>query len=632
MLNKVVAKNFQSWKNLEFNVTSGVTLIDGWNEEDQTSEGSGKSSILNAISWCLFGKVPKDVNIDDVLKYGESSCAVGLFFDDGTQIIRSRGPNDLLMIRNAKTIKGKDSRETQQLIQDYIGLSFESFCQSSYFPQNYTKKFLLSNQEDKGKILSDIQDISIFDKARKEVQELAKLESNKLSSLMSQIQMEVNNLNGTKTQIKMVEDFIAQKIQQYEAYQNDLKSKMEAIINSIGQDTAKYHQIQALADGINIQELQAQIDSKTEYKAKLGIDHAEIMYRKKNIDSVKNEVSKKQREGESYAKKHQNLSAKLQNLESFMQNPTKNCPTCGTELQNCDTTHAQEEIHQINQELAEIVQSLTEISQFIDSTPIESDTELTLKGHQLQKEMNDLETQITVIRRKMNEKDMYLNNLQAVSNQLAKSQESLQSYQSSIDQTVSLNLTVDKTKLKSLSKVESDLQEKIVQLTQFEGQSRKYLEQLETLKEGFKEIKSYVFNSALTELSFRANEFLTKLFEVPAQIFFKNDDMKIETNIVLNDQTPIVGLLSGGQFRRFSLAVDLALADMTSSRKTSKLNILVLDEYFKDVSESTMEKCLELLKLRKTPVLLIEHNTIFKNIVDNVFFARYEKGTSYESR
>lgn len=632
MLNKVVAKNFQSWKNLEFNVTSGVTLIDGWNEEDQTSEGSGKSSVLNAISWCLFGKVPKDVNIDDVLKYGESGCAVGLFFDDGTQIVRSRGPNDLLMIRNGKTVKGKDSRETQQLIQDYVGLSFESFCQSSYFPQNYTKKFLVSNQEDKGKILSDIQDISIFDKARKEVQELVKLESNKLSSLISQIQMETNNLNGTKTQVKMVKDFIAQKIQQYESYVNDLKSKMDAVVNSIGQDTAKYHQIQALADGVNLQELQAQIDSRTEQKTKLGVDYSEIMYRKKNIDSVKNEVAKKQREGESYAKKHQNLSAKLQNLELFLQNPTKNCPTCGTQLQNCDTTHAQQEINLINQELAEIVQSLTDISGFLDSTPIESDTELTLKGHQIQKEMNDLESQITTIRRKMNEKDMYLNNLQAVSNQLIKAQDTLKSYQSSIDQMSSPNLTVDEAKLQSLSKVESDLQEKISQLAQFEEQSRKYLEQLETLKEGFKEIKSYVFNSALNELSFRANEFLTKLFEVPAQIFFKNDDLKIETQIVLNGQTPSVGLLSGGQFRRFSLAIDLALADMTSSRKTSKLNILVLDEYFKDVSESTMEKCLELLKLRKSPVLLIEHNTIFKNIVDNVFFVRYEKGTSYESR
>jgi DNA repair exonuclease SbcCD ATPase subunit len=89
-----------------------------------------------------------------------------------------------------------------------------------------------------------------------------------------------------------------------------------------------------------------------------------------------------------------------------------------------------------------------------------------------------------------------------------------------------------------------------------------------------------------------------------------------------------IGLLSGGQFRRFSLAIDLALSDMVSSRKTSKLNILILDEYFKDLSETSMEKCLDLLKSRKSPVVIIEHNSIFKNIVDNVFFVELQGGTS----
>jgi hypothetical protein len=430
----------------------------------------------------------------------------------------------------------------------------------------------------------------------------------------------------------MVEGFILQKVQQHESHVRDLQSKMLSVINSINQETTKYNQIQALADGIDVQDLQSQIDSKTQQKSQLGVDHTEILYRKKNIDLVKSEVSKKQKEGESYAKKHQNLSTKLQTLELFLQNPTKNCPTCGTQLQNCDTSHAQQEIAQINQELSEIVQSLTDISNFLDSTKIESDTELTLKGHQTQKDMNDLESQITVLRRKITEKDMYLNNVQFILNQIQKSQDMLKSYEDSIKSLSTPDLTQENSKIQSLVLLESSISEKISHLQSLETAARKYLEQLEVLKEGFREIKSYVFNSALNELSFRANEFLTKLFQVPAQIFFKNDDMKIETKISMNDQNPSVGLLSGGQFRRFSLAVDLALADMTSSRKTSKLNILVLDEYFKDVSESTMEKCLELLKLRKSPVLLIEHNTIFKNIVDNVFFVRYDKGTSYESR
>jgi DNA repair exonuclease SbcCD ATPase subunit len=77
-----------------------------------------------------------------------------------------------------------------------------------------------------------------------------------------------------------------------------------------------------------------------------------------------------------------------------------------------------------------------------------------------------------------------------------------------------------------------------------------------------------------------------------------------------------------------SLAVDLALSDVVTSRKGAQIGVLILDEYFKDLSETSMEKCLTLLEGRGQPVLLIEHNSIFKNIVNNSIMVRLEDGTS----
>jgi DNA repair exonuclease SbcCD ATPase subunit len=187
-------------------------------------------------------------------------------------------------------------------------------------------------------------------------------------------------------------------------------------------------------------------------------------------------------------------------------------------------------------------------------------------------------------------------------------------------------------KMNSLAESEIQVSEKISQITLLKDQTEKYYNQLEVLKDGFKEIKTYVFSSALSELSYRTNQFLQVLFHMPAEIKFVNEDLNIQTKIILKDQEMSLGLLSGGQFRRFSLAVDLALSDMVSSRKNSKVNLLILDEYFKDLSETSMEKCLDLLKSRKCPVLLIEHNSVFKNIVDNVFFVELQGGTSSVSR
>ena len=152
---------------------------------------------------------------------------------------------------------------------------------------------------------------------------------------------------------------------------------------------------------------------------------------------------------------------------------------------------------------------------------------------------------------------------------------------------------------------------------------------LGTLKTGYKEIKSFVFNTVLNELSHKTNNYLIQLFEVPISIKFTNENMKIQTKITIDGSERSLGLLSGGQFRRVSLAVDLSLSDIISNRKGSRINLLIMDEYFKDLSEQSMEKCLKLLESLKKPTILIEHNSIFKSIVDNVFEVELTDGVSH---
>ena len=95
MFKTIKAKNFFSWKQLEFDFNSGVTLITGDNLDDNTSEGAGKSSIANALCWAIYGQLQKDTNIDDVITTGQKSCIVEVELTDGTHIVRSRKPNQL---------------------------------------------------------------------------------------------------------------------------------------------------------------------------------------------------------------------------------------------------------------------------------------------------------------------------------------------------------------------------------------------------------------------------------------------------------------------------------------------------------------------------------------------------------
>lgn len=632
MLSKVKATNFQSWGTLEFNITSGVTLVDGWNEDDQTSEGSGKSAILNAISWCIYGKLPKDVNIDDVIKRGESSCAVELEFSDGTTIMRSRKPNDLLIKSDKQVFKGKDARETQQLIQDYVGRSFESFCQSSYFAQNYAKKFLLSNQEEKGKVLSDIQEISVFDKARKEVQDLAKIESDKVTTLDNQIKMEQSKLSNIKSQKIMIESFMRDKMASHQKLIQDLQFKKSSVDMSIAKDQQKIQELQSSIAGIDLNVIMQKAHELQSQHTKLSMEYGSVSQKYSQLKDLNKSILAKEQEGNRYASRYKSLSSKKESLETYISNPTKNCPTCKSLLSNCDVSHAQKELEEIQSDMDQIVQMLESISQFLDNTKVETDAEVVGQLQVIQEKLNQVNAFTKANRGDHDNFNFVQNSIQNLNSQISHYAKLSLEYETSMSSQKEPDLAKEGQQLSALMQEENSVENKIVQLQIIESQTKTYLTQLETLKDGFKEIKSYVFNTALNELSFRANQFLTTLFQVPAKISFVNEDLKIETKIILNEEETSIGLLSGGQFRRFSLAVDLALSDMVSSRKNSKLGILILDEYFKDLSEASMEKCLDLLKLRKSPVLLIEHNSIFKNIVDNTFFVRLEKGTSSESR
>lgn len=705
MLSSIKATNFLSWKELHFNVTKGATLVDGWNEDDQRSEGSGKSAILNAVSWCIFGKVPKDANIDDVIKDGETSCSVVLEFDNGDAIVRSRKPHDLYIMKAGATIKGKDARETQTFIEEYIGCNFETFCQSVYFAQNYDKKFLSSNQEDKGKILSSIQNLQVFDKARKEVMDLLKLENDKITKLKNQLTVEENNFNNLNSQKTMLNSFIADKIKKHKEQQNMLTQQRDMVSGHVKRTESDMEAIVQKASAIDLQALANDEAELNKAKADYGTQLSGVTYQKSQVDSVKKAIQSKEFEGQTLATKYSNLEKKLQTskttksprilsletnrdftldlnknqsrnrlltkvkqLEDFIANPTKICPSCGTELVSADTSHSQKELESIRQEITQIeaqakdqaaqydiqiqqelqnnvteqesmaaemqsiLAQLEAVSQYLDQNKIPSIDELNKQEVEIRGVITQIDQAIFQTNQKKNEHAQLVNQHGTLSNQLANYNQQLQQLQNSLNQLGEPDVSQDTAKLAALDLEVSNVTVKIEELKNLIEVANIHAQRLETLKEGFKEIKTHVFTNALKELNHRTNEYLSQLFDMEATVKFTTEDQKIESKIVLDGKERSLGLLSGGQNRRFNLAVDLAISDLVSNRKSSKLGILIFDEYFKDLSEISMEKSLDLLKDRKCPVVLIEHNSIFKNIVDNTFFVRLEDGTSRESR
>ena len=81
---KIHLKNFKCWnkKTVELD-QNGIQLLTG-------ESGKGKSSIMDAIYFCLYGELQK------IITHGEKSCEVKIHHND-IFITRSRRPNRLIV-------------------------------------------------------------------------------------------------------------------------------------------------------------------------------------------------------------------------------------------------------------------------------------------------------------------------------------------------------------------------------------------------------------------------------------------------------------------------------------------------------------------------------------------------------
>lgn len=147
---KLTLKNFKCYENKTFEFDNGFVLIEG-------QSGTGKTSILQAIIFALFGK-GKNIKMN-----GKTSCSVELEFED-LVIFRSKNPNKLLV----NSVIEND--EAQNIINKKFGDTFDVI---SYISQTSLNSFVLMNPIEKLEFLEKFafKDINLVDiKARNKIE------------------------------------------------------------------------------------------------------------------------------------------------------------------------------------------------------------------------------------------------------------------------------------------------------------------------------------------------------------------------------------------------------------------------------------------------------------------------------
>lgn len=316
-------KNFISFAGgphiIEIN-NRGILLVLG-NVENQRSNGSGKSSLLNAISWCLFGKIPGHDNPADrvINENSEEGCYVKLSIEYDYEIIRRRKSKtqiDLQLLKGDKDLSLMTTSETQDIINDIFGISYESFV-ASIFLSSREKSFLEMSSKKRFGVICDLLNINRIDKCELYTKKTITQKEKEIQDLNDEIQQYEHTIEAIQLNIENNQEYTQKMIVEWEQEINKAAEKMASfneIFNRVNVDdienSLKKHEdynhyleehrllneqlkslnyeLKLIEEKINHQAIKEEID--IEEIKKIQILYEENRTQQRNRDKIKSEI------------------------------------------------------------------------------------------------------------------------------------------------------------------------------------------------------------------------------------------------------------------------------------------------------------------------------------------------------
>lgn len=162
-LQKLVLRNFLSFGNNYTEIDLGVegsTLVNGENLDTGSANGSGKTTIINAICYALYNKPLDNISLQRLINSTNASKStlmeVRLTFhkgDDEYEVYRCRGETFNIEVKmNGDDITLDSVSENDKMVLDIIGISYELFTKVVIFSNNTQPFLMLPVSQQRGQI------------------------------------------------------------------------------------------------------------------------------------------------------------------------------------------------------------------------------------------------------------------------------------------------------------------------------------------------------------------------------------------------------------------------------------------------------------------------------------------------
>jgi len=311
---QLTLQNFLSYQEVTLNFDGlHVACVCGAN-------GAGKSSLLEAIAWCVWGQSRVSAE-DDIVRQGAREAQVSFCFEHNARIYRiirtrRRNQNSALEFQihqpqagsdsaqgidsyQFKTITQKGTRATQRYILSQIKIDYETFVNAAYLRQGRADEFMLKRPSDRKQVLADLLKLDHYDHLAEQAKEKAR---------------------SYKAQVQPLEALFSQLTAQLET-KEQIQSDYEKLRTALEEQQASYQQQQAKLEELNLKKQQ-----KNHCAQQLALSEQQLQHQQATLHISRaslHQVQQALQECEAILAKSEEVERQQQKLSSLKQEEQK---------------------------------------------------------------------------------------------------------------------------------------------------------------------------------------------------------------------------------------------------------------------------------------------------------------------
>jgi len=565
LFEKIRWKNFLSTGNqfseIDFQKNS-TTLIVG-------SNGAGKSTVLDALTFALFGKPFRKINKPQLPNStNERDCRVEVEFsinNTNWKVCRGIKPNIFEIHRGDKLLDQSAAANDQQkwLEQNVLKMNYKSFTQIVILGSSTFVPFMQLTAANRREVIEDLLDIKIFSSMNTIIKD--KIRQNRESVKVLDLKKE-----SLSDKVNMQQNFIEQ-------LENTGKEKIEEKEEKISQLLAEENDYM----NINIKIVEEQDDHN------------------KVLESYTGATEKLRKLGNLKGKISQKVSTITKEHKFFTENTV--CPTC---TQSIDEEFRINKINDAQTKAKELQSGYKELEEAIKGEE-ERERQFIALSKEITKLNNDISknnTRITGCQRQVRDLE---SEIQRITDQLA-------------------NRNIEHDKLETFK---SDLQKTYDELVTYKDQINYYDFTYGLLKDGG--VKTKIIKKYLPLINQQVNRYLQMM---DFYINFTLDEEFNETIQSPIHEDFSYASFSEGEKQRIDLALLFTWREVARFKNSVSTNLMILDEVFdSSLDGQGTEEFLKIIRyvIKDANIFVISHKTGMEDKFENVL--RFEKVKGFSS-